>query len=124
GVDTTHPDLEKAVTEAKDFSGTGSTDDRSGHGTHVAATVAGSGARSGGLYKGVAPGAEFLNAKVLNDNGEGTDSSVIAGLEWAADQGAKVANLSLGQLDTPGRDPVETAVNSLSEHKGLLTVAS
>ncbi len=124
GIDTTHPDLQKAVTEAKDFSGTGSTDDRSGHGTHVAATVAGSGARSGGLYKGVAPGAEILNAKVLDDSGEGTDSSVIAGLEWAADQGAKVANLSLGQLDTPGQDPVETAVNSLSEHKGLLTVAS
>ncbi|MGV9849099.1 S8 family peptidase [Streptomyces sp. NPDC003442] len=124
GIDSTHPDLEKAVTEAKDFSGTGSTDDRSGHGTHVAATVAGSGARSGGLYKGVAPGAEILNAKVLNDSGEGTDSSVIAGLEWAADQGAKVANLSLGQSDTPGQDPVETAVNSLSEHKGLLTVAS
>ncbi|MFC8435425.1 S8 family peptidase [Streptomyces sp. NPDC057253] len=124
GVDTTHPDLASAVTAAKDFSGTGSTDDMAGHGTHVAATVAGSGARSGGRYKGVAPGAKILNAKVLNDDGEGTDSSVIAGLEWAAGQGARVANLSLGQTDTPGEDPVEAAVNALSKSTGMLTVAA
>ncbi|WP_405477658.1 S8 family peptidase [Streptomyces canus] len=124
GIDTTHPDLASLVTESKDFSGTGSTDDRSGHGTHVAATVAGSGARSGGLYRGVAPGAEILNAKVLDDSGEGSASSVIAGLEWAAAQGAKVANLSLGQTDTPGADSVETAVNALSRSTGMLTVAA
>ena len=124
GIDTTHPDLAPVVSEAKDFSGSGNTDDKAGHGTHVAATVAGSGARSGGRYKGVAPGAEILNAKVLDDEGEGTDSSVIAGLEWAADRGAKVANLSLGQPDTPGRDPVETAVDALSARTGMLTVAS
>ncbi|WP_030681417.1 S8 family peptidase [Streptomyces cellulosae] len=124
GVDTTHPDLASVVTESKDFSGTGSTDDRVGHGTHVAATVAGSGARSGGLYRGVAPGAEILSAKVLNDSGEGSSSSVIAGLEWAAARGAKVANLSLGHTDTPGNDPVETAVNALSKSTGMLTVAA
>ncbi|MEU0205518.1 S8 family peptidase [Streptomyces canus] len=124
GVDTTHPDLASVVTESKDFSGTGTTDDRRGHGTHVAATVAGSGARSGGLYRGVAPGAEILNAKVLDDSGEGSDSTIIAGLEWAAARGAKVANLSLGQSDTPGSDPVETAVNTLSKSAGMLTVAA
>ncbi|MFJ6391287.1 S8 family serine peptidase [Streptomyces sp. NPDC091972] len=124
GIDTTHPDLASAVATAKDFSGTGSTDDKAGHGTHVAATVAGSGARSGGRYKGVAPSAKILNAKVLNDDGEGTDSSVIAGLEWAAGQGAKVANLSLGQVDTPGEDPVEAAVNALAKSTGMLTVAA
>ncbi|MFF1304497.1 S8 family peptidase [Streptomyces sp. NPDC058307] len=124
GVDTTHPDLASVVTESKDFSGSGSTDDRLGHGTHVAATVAGSGARSGGLYRGVAPGAEILNAKVLDDSGQGSTSGVIAGLEWAAAQGAKVANLSLGQPDSPGNDPVETAVNALARSTGMLTVAA
>ncbi|MEV5953808.1 S8 family peptidase [Streptomyces sp. NPDC051987] len=124
GVDTTHPDLASAVKASKDFTGTGSTDDMAGHGTHVAATLAGSGARSGGRYKGVAPGAGILNAKVLDDSGEGSDSSVIAGLEWAAGQGAKVANLSLGQADTPGEDPVEAAVNALSKSTGMLTVAA
>ncbi|MCG0289119.1 S8 family peptidase [Streptomyces sp. PSAA01] len=124
GVDTTHPDLASAVKASKNFTGTGSTDDMAGHGTHVAATLAGSGARSGGRYKGVAPGAGILNAKVLDDSGEGRDSSVIAGLEWAAGQGAKVANLSLGQADTPGEDPVEAAVNTLSKSTGMLTVAA
>ncbi|MGW3095628.1 S8 family peptidase [Streptomyces sp. NPDC001102] len=124
GVDTTHPDLASAVTASKNFTGSGSTDDMAGHGTHVAATLAGSGARSGGRYKGVAPGAGILNAKVLDDSGEGSDSSVIAGLEWAAGQGAKVANLSLGQADTPGEDPVEAAVNALSKSAGMLTVAA
>ncbi|WP_328643796.1 S8 family peptidase [Streptomyces canus] len=124
GVDTTHPDLASAVKASKNFTGTGSTDDRAGHGTHVAATLAGSGARSGGRYKGVAPGAGILNAKVLDDSGEGSDSSVIAGLEWAAGQGARVANLSLGQADTPGEDPVEAAVNALSKSTGMLTVAA
>nr|WSZ11910.1 S8 family peptidase [Streptomyces canus] len=124
GVDTTHPDLASAVKASKDFTGTGSTDDRAGHGTHVAATLAGSGAGSGGRYKGVAPGAGILNAKVLDDSGEGSDSSVIAGLEWAAGQGARVANLSLGQADSPGEDPVEAAVNALSKSTGMLTVAA
>ncbi|MFF4017905.1 S8 family peptidase [Streptomyces sp. NPDC001843] len=124
GVDTTHPDLASAVKASKNFTGTGSTDDMAGHGTHVAATLAGSGARSGGRYKGVAPGAGILNAKVLDDSGEGSDSSVIAGLEWAAGQGARVANLSLGQADTPGEDPVEAAVNALSKSSGMLTVAA
>lgn len=124
GIDTTHPDLASAVKASKDFTGTNSTDDMAGHGTHVAATLAGSGARSGGRYTGVAPGAGILNAKVLDDSGEGSDSGVIAGLEWAAGQGAKVANLSLGQEDTPGEDPVEAAVNALSKSTGMLTVAA
>ncbi|WP_330266263.1 S8 family peptidase [Streptomyces griseorubiginosus] len=124
GIDTTHPDLASAVKASKNFTGTGSTDDMAGHGTHVAATLAGSGARSGGRYKGVAPGAGILDAKVLDDSGEGSDSGVIAGLEWAAGQGAKVANLSLGQEDTPGEDPVEAAVNALSKSTGMLTVAA
>ncbi|MDG5801863.1 S8 family peptidase [Streptomyces ossamyceticus] len=124
GVDTAHPDLASAVTVSKDFTSSGSTDDKVGHGTHVAATLAGSGTWSDGRYKGVAPGAGLLNAKVLDDSGEGSDSSVIAGLEWAAAQGARVANLSLGQDDTPGEDPVEVAVNALSKSTGMLTVAA
>ncbi|MEV4867173.1 S8 family peptidase [Streptomyces ossamyceticus] len=124
GIDTTHPDLAAAVKASKNFSGTAGTDDMVGHGTHVAATLAGSGARSHGRYKGVALGAGILNAKVLDDSGEGSDSGVIAGLEWAAAQGARVANLSLGQDDTPGEDPVEAAVNALSKSTGMLIVAA
>ena len=56
GVDGTHPDLKGRIDAAKNFSEAADTVDRMGHGTHVASTVAGSGAHSGGKYKGVVPG--------------------------------------------------------------------
>lgn len=124
GVDATHPDLKNSVLAAKDFSGSGSTVDKVGHGTHVASTIAGSGAKSGGTYKGVAPGAKLLIGKVLDDSGGGSDSSIIAGMQWAVAQGAKVVNMSLGGTDTPGIDPLEKAVNSLSASSGALFVTA
>ncbi|WDV56156.1 S8 family serine peptidase [Streptomyces coeruleorubidus] len=120
GVDTTHPDVRDQVIGAKNFSSAATTGDRQGHGTHVASTIAGTGAKSGGKYKGVAPGAKILNGKVLNDAGEGDDSGIIAGMEWAVSQGADIVNLSLGGGDTPGVDPMEATVNKLSEQKGTL----
>ncbi len=120
GVDTTHPDVKDQVIAAKNFSSAATTGDRQGHGTHVASTIAGTGAKSGGKFKGVAPGAKILNGKVLNDAGEGDDSGIIAGMEWAAAQGADIINLSLGGGDTPGVDPMEATVNKLSEEKGVL----
>lgn len=122
GIDTGHPDLAGKVVAAQDFSGTGTTTDAFGHGTHVASTVAGSGAKSDGKYKGVAPGARLLNGKVLDDQGGGSDSGIIAGMEWAVAQGADVVNLSLGGTDFPGVDPMEEAVNRLSAESGTLFV--
>ncbi|MFC8436550.1 S8 family serine peptidase, partial [Streptomyces sp. NPDC057253] len=88
--------------------------------THVASIAAGTGAKSGGKYKGVAPGAKILNGKVLDDTGSGDDSGILAGMEWAAEQGADVVNLSLGGQDTPEIDPLEAEVNKLSAEKGIL----
>ncbi|MFD7441782.1 S8 family serine peptidase [Streptomyces sp. NPDC059909] len=125
GADQNHPDLAGRVVEAKDFSDSGSTEDRFGHGTHVAATAGGSGAASNGLRKGVAPGADLLIGKVLGDSGFGTASQVIAGMEWAAAQGAKVVNMSLGSDgDTDGTDPMSLAVNEISRSSGALFVVA
>jgi subtilisin family serine protease len=128
GIDTTHPDLANQVIAEQDFSGSSGPGDKFGHGTHVASTVAGTGAASpagsGGKYKGVALGAKLLNGKVLNDDGWGLDSGIIAGMEWAVAQGADVVNLSLGGTDTPGIDPQEEAVNRLSAESGTLFVIS
>ncbi|WP_203689440.1 S8 family peptidase [Streptomyces sp. SID12488] len=120
GVDATHPDLKNQVIAAKNFSTATSSTDKFGHGTHVASIAAGTGAKSGGKYKGVAPGAKILNGKVLDDTGSGDDSGIIAGMEWAAEQGAQVVNLSLGGQDTPEVDPLEATVNKLSAEKGIL----
>ncbi|MEW1720109.1 S8 family peptidase [Streptomyces sp. NPDC093109] len=122
GVDHTHPDLRGVSIARKDFSGSGNTADHDGHGTHVASIIAGSGAKSGWKYLGVAPGAKIIDAKVLNDEGEGSDSSVIAGMQWAVDQGARIANLSLGDDDHPGTDPLEAAVKKLSAENDILFV--
>ncbi|MFM9596591.1 S8 family peptidase [Streptomyces scabiei] len=120
GVDATHDDLKGQVIGAKNFTTTPDATDKVGHGTHVASIAAGTGKKSGGKYKGVAPGAKILNGKVLDDAGFGSDSEILAGMEWAASEGADVVNLSLGGGDTPGIDPLEAAVNKLSEEKGIL----
>lgn len=120
GVDATHADLKDQVVGAKNFTPAPDATDRYGHGTHVASIAAGTGAKSGGKFKGVAPGAKLLNGKVLDDNGSGDDSGIIAGMEWAADQGADIVNLSLGGGDTPGVDPLEAQVDKLSADKGIL----
>ncbi|WP_406198020.1 S8 family serine peptidase [Streptomyces sp. NBC_01017] len=120
GVDATHPDLKDQVVAAKNFTPAATAEDKVGHGTHVASIAAGTGARSGGKYKGVAPGADILNGKVLDDGGFGDDSGILAGMEWAADQGAQVVNMSLGGGDTPEIDPLEATVNKLSAEKGIL----
>lgn len=120
GVDKSHDDLKDQVVEEKNFSASADTADRVGHGTHVASIAAGTGAKSGGKYKGVAPGAKIISGKVLNDGGRGDDSSIIAGMEWAAAEGADVVNLSLGSPDSPGVDPLEAMVDKLSAEKGIL----
>ncbi|MER7563674.1 S8 family serine peptidase [Streptomyces sp. NPDC097941] len=122
GIDATHPDLQDRILKSRNFTDSGPADDRQGHGTHVASTVVGSGARSGGKYEGVAPGAELLVGKVLDDTGFGEDSGIIAGMQWAVAQGARVVNMSLGEVDTPDVDPLEKAVNDLSASSGALFV--
>ncbi len=124
GIDASHPDLTGKVAARKDFSGEGPADGY-GHGTHVASTIAGSGAASGGKYKGVAPDATLLDSKVCTADGMCDDSAIIAGLTWAADeQDADVVNVSLGGYDTPEVDPMEEAVNTLTAETGALFVIS
>ncbi len=124
GVDATHPDLAGRVTSAN-FSETPDAADHDGHGTHVASIAAGNGTASAGKYKGVAPEASILSGKVLDDTGSGYESSIIAGMEWAAAQGAAVANLSLGTFEPgDGSDPLSQALNRLSKDTGTLYVVA
>lgn len=123
GVDLTHPDLAGRVVASRNFT-TEEDRDLVGHGTHVASILGGSGAASSGKYKGVAPGATLISAKVCLVNGCEL-SSIIDGIEWASgEQGAKVINLSLGGTDSPGVDPLEEAINELTEQNGTLFVVA
>ncbi len=95
GIDPNHPDFAARLAQVKDFTGEGPSDGN-GHGTHVAGIIGGTGAASGGKYRGVAPDCAFYIAKVLRSDGSGSMSDVMAGIEWAVQQGAQVVNLSLG----------------------------
>ncbi|MEV5666453.1 S8 family peptidase [Streptomyces flaveolus] len=123
GADADHPDLKGRITASKNFTDSETTDDRTGHGTHTLSTVGGTGAASDGKKKGVAPGADLLVGKVLNDSGSGDSSWIIAGMQWAVDQQADVVSMSLGsQTPTDCTDPMSLAAEELGKSKDTLFV--
>ncbi|MEO3977831.1 S8 family serine peptidase [Streptomyces sp. CAU 1734] len=123
GVDETHPDLAAQVVGAANFSSSPDTRDRHGHGTHIASIAAGTGAKSGGKYKGVAPGAKILNGKVMNDFGT-LESGAIAAVDWAVGRGADIVSMSFGTGDTPEINPLEAHINRVTKEKGVLFTVS
>ena len=112
GIDSTHPDVSGKIVAKQDFTDDGTTDDLFGHGTHVAVIAAGTGAASGGKFRGVAPGASLMNIKVLNRYGYGYDSWIISGIEYATNNGANIISMSLGDGPTDGNDPLSQAVDA------------
>lgn len=87
------------------FAGDATTDDLCGHGTHVAGIVAGNGANSSGTgyfntFTGLAKRADVISVRVLDSQGSGTVSNVIAGINWVITNKAtykiRVINMSLG----------------------------
>ena len=87
-----------------------------GHGTHVSSIIASSGVATTGNFQGVAPGVNLVAVRVLDQNGEGSYSNVIAGIQWVMNQktryNIRVMNLS---LDAPvqsfyWQDPLNQAV--------------
>jgi serine protease AprX len=89
--------------------------DDNGHGTHVAGIIAGNGADSLGVRAGIAPSAHLVSLKVLDDQGRGVISDVIAALEWTvankAAYNVRVVNLSVGAAVTESykTDPLTLA---------------
>ncbi|MEU1350981.1 S8 family serine peptidase [Streptomyces sp. NPDC005795] len=124
GVDADHPDLAGRITQTKVFVQGQDAEDRTGHGTHTASTVAGTGVASDGRYAGMAPGAELLVGKVLGDDGSGTLSGIVNGMEWAVAEGAKVVSMSLGADGSSScTGPDVEAVQRLGD-KALFVIAA
>lgn len=125
-----HPDLKERIIGFKDFvnNKTEPYDDQ-GHGTHVSGIAAGNGAASQGKYSGAAPEANLVGVKVLNKNGSGTFSDVIAGIQWAVENKDKynirIISMSLGARATESykKDPVAQACEAAIE-KGIVTVVA
>lgn len=111
GIDSNHPDLQGKVIAEKcyccsRYAGANCKDgccpgggweeddamDDDGHGTHCAGIIA----SQNETYKGVAPGVDLMGVKVLDEDGSGYMSDVIAGIDWCSDRNADVISLSLG----------------------------
>jgi len=95
-------------------------EDNNGHGTHVA-----------GIAKTVAPSAQIYNAKVLNSQGSGTTSQIIAGINWAlnpdnnpeTDDGAHIISISFGGHFTETDGPLASAIKEAIQ-KGTIIIAA
>ena len=129
GVMANHPDLSGQVLSGAHFlhsdagepvdPAVGGTDDFSGHGTHVAGTIAAKSNNTTGV-SGAAPGAQILPVKVLCGDGNGFTSDVADGIVWAVDAGANVINLSLGGGATSGE---EAAIAYARDHNVVVAAA-
>jgi serine protease AprX len=134
GVATTCTTYPSRVVYSQDFVGTG-TDDAYGHGTHVSGIV-GSGGQSSSCescirqFKGIAPNVNLINLRVLDQNGSGTDSNVIAAIQQAialkSTYNIRVINLSLGRpvMESYTLDPMDQAVESAWKAGIVVVVAA
>ncbi len=121
GIDRNHPDLIGKVVAEKNFLTDEITaDDLLGHGTMVAGIIAGSGNASNGKYKGIAPGANLINVKVIDSKGDGKVSDIIAGIEWAIYNGADVLSLSLGGINLGETNPPITMAADNAANNGVV----
>jgi subtilisin family serine protease len=105
GFDSAHQDFRGRKIIRKLFASQSSEDDMVGHGTHCIGTACGSLRPANGPRYGIAYEAEIYAGKVLGDDGAGTDRSVIAGMDWALDQGCQIISMSLGAPTQVGDQP-------------------
>lgn len=126
-----HPDLSGRLAAFRNFMGNSARPyDDSGHGTHVAGCLCGSGACSHGLYGGVATGCRIVACKVLNEKGEGSVSDMIAAIRYVLDTRklyrTRILNISVGVGKTEETQAQEKLLSWLEEawDAGLFVVVA
>jgi len=103
--------------------------DDDGHGTHVAGIIAGNGYDSNGQKSGAAPDASLISLKVLDGNGNGTVSNIIAALDWVyanhTTYNIRVVNMSVGAAihESAYTDPLTLAAKRVVD-AGVVVVSA
>ncbi len=126
GFDLKHPDFPSRSVTAVSFVKGYKAQDGHGHGTHCIGTACGPQSPFHPPRYGIAFGAAILSGKVLDDNGCGADGGILAGINWAITQGARVVSMSLGAevtVDDPFSEIFE-AVGQRALAAGTLIVAA
>ena len=124
GLDLLHPDYAGRAIVSMSFVEGAEVQDGSGHGTHTVGTACGPADPPDGSRRyGVAPEAALFVGKVLNDRGNGSDSSILAGIDWALANDVRVISLSLG-ADVQEVSQAYEAVGQRALTAGTLIVAA
>lgn len=101
--------------------------DDNGHGTFVAGVLAGSGAKSAGRLKGIAPRANIYALKALDKNGEAYSNKILSAMEWVYDhhkkENIKVVCMSFGSEPLGLNDPIMNGAEALWQD-GVIVVAA
>src|SRR5262245_18493019 len=105
GIDSNHQDFRGRSITRKLFATRSAENDTQGHGTHCIGTACGPQRPPSGPRYGIAYEAAIYAGKVLGDDGMGSDRSVIAGMDWALDQGCQIISMSLGTAAQVGDQP-------------------
>ncbi|WP_104666757.1 S8 family peptidase [Ensifer adhaerens] len=126
GFDETHQDFVGRAVKKKLFATNSSQDDVHGHGTHCIGTACGPLRPTTGPRYGIAYDAEIYAGKVLGDDGFGTDRSIIAGMDWALDEGCHIISMSLGAPTQVGDSPSDDyeQIGRVCLDAGTLVVAA
>lgn len=122
GVDASHPDLfAQMVPGWNSYDNNGDSSDVHGHGTAVAGTAAASGNNAIGVAS-VAYGSKIMPVRISDPSGYGYFSTMASGLTWAADHGARVANISYENVASSST--VESAAQYLKSKGGLTVICA
>ncbi|MGC1954341.1 MAG: S8 family serine peptidase, partial [Gammaproteobacteria bacterium] len=121
GIDPAHPELRGALTAGWDFSADDNDPfDEQGHGTAMAGIIAAAMNNEQGIA-GVAPGIRLMSVRVLDGAGRGSYAEVMSGLIYAADQGARVINMSFGGY---GESRALSLALAYAHQKGALLIGA
>ncbi len=126
-----HPDFDNRIIAFRDFvNGKREPYDDSGHGTHVAGCLCGSGRLSEGKYKGIAPASRLVAGKVLDYKGDGNVENMAAGMEWILDHireyDIRILNISIGMDESIDRERMEQVAELIGKawEEGLIVVCA
>ena len=126
-----HPDFDHRIIDFKDFvNGKSKLYDDSGHGTHVAGCICGSGVVSNGRYKGIAPYSRLVVGKVLDYKGDGLIENMAQGIEWVLERKAeldiRVLNISIGMGEKAEEERINRLLSLVERawNEGLVVVCA